>query len=314
MPVYNSVKYVAEAVESLLSQSFTDFELIIINDASTDASAGVLKNFKDGRIKLINNDQNKGVVFSRNRGLAEARGRFIAQFDSDDVAMPGKFEKQINFLNKNPDFGMVGSWVRMIDSEGKMMKEKWRLPAKPELIQAIMLFRNYFVQSTVVARRDAIPKGGYKADFDVGEDYMMWIEIAKNYKVWNFPEYLINYRMHGMSIMNLDTNRVKNRVQLIFKELLNELKINVAGNNVDTHEIIKGHDPIENIETLKRIEEHLKLIILQNRRAKVYDEKALKKVVFNRWLKCCYRARTAGFKVAGIFLSSPITIKFIGHQ
>jgi glycosyltransferase involved in cell wall biosynthesis len=313
MPVYNSVKYVAEAVNSLLSQSFTNFELIIVNDASTDGSADVLTNFNDGRIKLFNNHQNRGIVYSRNRGLAEARGKFIAQFDSDDIAMPDKFEKQIDFLKKNPGFGMVGSWVRMIDGEGKLMKEKWRLPAKPELIPAIMLFRNYFVQSTVVARVDAIPEGGYKAAFDVGEDYVMWIEIAKKHKVWNLPEYLINYRVHGMSTMNYDTNRVKNREQLIFKNLLGELKIDLAYNNVETHEMIKENDPIDKIETLKRIEGHLNLIILQNRITKVYDEKALSKVVLNRWLKCCYRARAAGFKTAGIFLSSPLTLKFIGH-
>ena len=309
MPVYNSVKYVAEAVESLLSQSFTDFELIIINDASTDGSVDVLKSFKDSRIKLLNNNKNGGIVYSRNRGLAEARGKFIAQFDSDDIAMPEKFEKQIGFLKKNPGFGMVGSWVRMIDGDGIMTKEKWKLPAKPGLIPAIMLFRNYFVQSTIVARREAIPEGGYRRGYDVVEDYQMWIDIAKNYKTWNLPKYLVNYRVHGMSATNSDTGRLRDQDQLIFSGLFRDLEIDLDDNNFETHLLIKGNDPIEKIETLKRIEEHLQLIILQNRRAKVYDEKALTKVVFNRWLKCCYRARTAGFKVAGIFLQSPLTLK-----
>lgn len=314
MPVYNSVKYVAEAVNSLLSQSFTNFELIIINDASTDGSTDVLKNFKDSRIKLLNNNKNGGIVYSRNRGLAKARGKFVAQFDSDDVALPEKFEKQIGFLKKNPGFGMVGSWVRMIDGDGKMMKEKWKLPAKPRLIPAIMLFRNYFVQSTIVVRREAIPEGGYRSGFDVVEDYQMWIDIAKKYPTWNLPEYLVNYRVHGLSATNSDTGRLRNQDQLIYRGLFSELKIDLDDNSLETHLLIKGNDPIKDFKTLKRIEEHLKLLILQSKNVQVYDESALRKVVFNRWLKCCFRARTAGVKVIGIFLSSPLTLKFIGRQ
>ena len=311
MPVYNSVKYVAEAVNSLLSQSFTNFELIIINDASTDGSDNILKNFRDSRIKLLNNNQNRGIVYSRNRGLAEARGKFIAQFDSDDVAMPDKFEKQMNFLKKNPGYGMVGSWVRMIDGDGKLMKEKWKLPAKPELIPAIMLFRNYFVQSTIVVRREAIPKGGYKTGYDVVEDYQMWIDIAKNYKTWNLPEYLVNYRVHGTSATNSNTEHLNKQYRLIFNDLFQELNIDMSAEKFETHLTIKRNDPIESVTALRRIEKHLNLLILQNQKTKVYDEKELAKAVLNRWVKCCYRARTTGLKAAGIFLSSPVTLKLL---
>ncbi len=312
MPVYNSVRFVAKAVESVLSQSFTDFELIIVNDASTDGSEEVLNSFNDDRIKLLINKQNMGIVYSRNRGLREARGRFVAPFDSDDIAVPEKFMKQIDFLKKSPGFGMVGSWVRMIDGEGKLMKEKWKLPAKPYLIPAIMLFRNYFVQSTIVARREAIPPGGYKTGYDVVEDYKMWIEIAKNYRIWNLPEYLVNYRVHKMSAINIDTIRLQYQNQLIFNDLFRELKLDLDKQNFETHLVIKKNDPIKNIETLKRIEEHLKLLMLQNRKVNVYNEKALTKVAINRWLKCCYRARTSGLRVVGAFLFSPITRKILG--
>ena len=204
MPVYNSAKYVVEAVDSLLSQSYSNFELIIINDASTDGTAELLDNIQDERIRLLNNDKNMGIVYSRNRGLAVARGDFIAPFDGDDVASPEKFEKQIDFLNKNTSYALLGSWVKIIDDKGNLMKQKWRLHARPELIPSILLFRNYFVQSSVVIRRNAIPVGGYKPISDVGEDYRMWIEVARKYPTWNFPDYLIKYRIHGSSITNSD--------------------------------------------------------------------------------------------------------------
>jgi len=307
MPVYNSARYIADAVESLLSQSFTDFELIIIDDASTDGSANVLKYFRDDRIKILSNSKNRGIVFSRNRGLAEARGRFIAQFDSDDVAQPEKYEKQIDFLNRNPEFGMVGSWVRMIDSEGQLMKEKWKLPAKPELIPAIMLFRNYFVQSTIVVRKEAIPEGGYRIGYDVVEDYKMWVEIAGNFKVWNLPEYLVNYRVHSLSATNNNSTRLQKQNQIIFNDLFKELKIDLNDKNFETHLHVKQNDLIRDIKVLKQIEGHLKLLVTQNRKVNVYNESAMTKVVFNRWLKCCFHSRNAGLKVFSLFLFSSIT-------
>jgi len=108
LPVYNSDLFVGQAINSLLKQTFRDFELLIIDDGSTDRTAAIISSFIDQRIKIIVNPVNRGIVFSRNRGLRSASGDFIAQFDADDVAMPDKFMKQIRFLQDNPDFGMVG--------------------------------------------------------------------------------------------------------------------------------------------------------------------------------------------------------------
>ncbi len=309
MPVYNAAKYLAEAVESLLVQSFSDFELIIIDDASTDGSSEIAEMYDDGRIKLFHNEKNSGIVFSRNRGLSEATGDFIAPFDADDVALPGKFAKQIRFLKRNPGYGMVGSWVKFINGNGETMKGKWKLPAKPEKIPAIMLFRNYFVQSTVVIRREALPPEGYRKGYDVVEDYKMWIEIAAKHKVWNLPEYLVNYRVHDQSATNSDSRRLTEQDRLIYRDLFNALDIELTPQNFDTHMIIKQNDPILQTEILKRIEEHLKMLLLQNRKTKIYDERMLKKVIFNRWMKCCFRARSLGPSAIGMCLSSSLTKK-----
>jgi hypothetical protein len=174
-------------------------------------------------------------------------------------------------------------------------------------IPAIMLFRNYFVQSAVVARRQAIPEGGYRKGYDVVEDYKMWIAIAAKHKVWNLPEYLVNYRIHQQSATNSDSRRLTNQDQLIYRDLFSDLDMELTPQNFDVHMIIKQNNPIVKTETLKRIEEHLKMLYLQNRKTNIYPEKVLGKVIFNRWTKCCFRARTLGPKTLGMFLSSSIT-------
>ena len=154
MPVYNTEKFVKKTIESLLNQTYKDFELIVIDDGSTDNSIEIIKKFADNRIKIFSNDSNKGIVYSRNRGNAEALGRFIAPFDSDDIALPDKFEKQISFLEQHPEFGMLGSWAKLIDENDKFLNVNWKLSAKAESIPAILLFRAYFIQSAVVFRRE----------------------------------------------------------------------------------------------------------------------------------------------------------------
>ncbi len=112
LPVYNSEKYIAEAVQSILDQTFTDFELLIINDASTDGTLQILESFKDDRLKIINNPTNLKVVKSLNKGLELAQGEFIARMDADDIAYPQRFEKQIAYFKKYPQVDVCGTWVQ----------------------------------------------------------------------------------------------------------------------------------------------------------------------------------------------------------
>lgn len=124
MPVYNRENLVEFAIESILNQTFIDFEFIIVNDGSTDKTLEKILSFEDNRIKIINNQKNSGIVFSRNIGITSALGNYISMFDSDDIALPNKLEIQYNFLEKNPEFAMVGSWVKWIDENGKFLKRK----------------------------------------------------------------------------------------------------------------------------------------------------------------------------------------------
>jgi len=308
LPVFDRERYIGETLKSLINQTYRDFELIIVDDASTDASLQIARSFDDPRIRIITNDRNRGIAFSRNRGLQEASGRFVAPFDSDDIALPDKFRKQTDFLKQYPEFGMVGSWARMIDENGRLLRRNWKLNAKPERIPAIMLFRNYFVQSSVVIRSEAIPAGGYVENFDLGEDYRMWIEIAEKYKTYNLPEYLILYRLHTQNIMKSDAWKVMKYDQQIFQYLFRRLEIKTDDQVFSALFNIKNSEMIRDMNQLSEIEKLLMMILQQNAKLKLYDQRQLSKEVFNRWMKCCYKSRTHFWASINKFLSSPLTV------
>jgi glycosyltransferase involved in cell wall biosynthesis len=122
IPVYNGEKYLADSLDSVLCQTYQNWELIIINDGSTDSTEQLILNYQDKRIKYLRNDDNKGIIFSLNRGLRESKGVYIARLDADDIALPFRIEKQVEFLSENPDYVMCGSYFQTIDSKGNLLK------------------------------------------------------------------------------------------------------------------------------------------------------------------------------------------------
>ena len=295
IPIYNAGKYISFAINSVLTQTFSDLELIIINDGSTDNSKSIIDSFDDKRIKYFENDSNRGIVYSRNRGVSLAKGKYIGMLDADDVAYPDKFEKQINFLEKNRDFGFVGSWVRFIDEDGNSLPGRWKLKAKPEEIPAIMLFKNYFLQSAVLYRKEIFEKYSFTKGFDILEDYLLWYQITKKYKVANFPEYLVDYRLHDKGVTKQHNKERREKERKVFQIMLNDLGITPDENDLDLHMIIREGNTITNPEILKAIESWLLKIYSTNCKTKVYNPAILSKVLINRWLKVC--RKTKGFTV-----------------
>ena len=311
MPVYNAAPYIREAVESLLVQTYADFELIVVDDGSTDQSISIVEGFRDQRIVILKNECNSGIVFSRNRGTATACGRYIAPFDSDDIARMDKFEKQIAFLEKNPDFGMIGSWAYLIDENSTRLRKKWKVNAPPERIPAILLFRNYFVQSAMVIRREALPAGFYTQDYDVVEDYKMWIDIARNFKVWNYPDYLLEYRVHQKSITQREKEKMEGRDIMIFKYIYRDLEIEPDSDTQSLLTDLKYNRPSQNVLRLKHLEEFLLRVIDQNKKLEVYSQAQLIKAIFNRWGKACFSSGNRTFRSILRFSTSKLNRQYL---
>lgn len=198
LPVYNGAQYLEQAMASVIKQSFLDFELIAINDGSSDNSAGILEQWrqKDPRIKIINHTQNLALVATLNEGLAAANGMFIARIDCDDTWNSGtKLQKQVDFLEKHQDYALVGTWAEMIDGNG-MFAYNFTPPSEDSQIRRQLLWHNCFVHSSILARKDVMLKaGGYSPKQRYLEDYGLWLRMGLIAKLANIPEVLVRYRL-----------------------------------------------------------------------------------------------------------------------
>ena len=206
MTVYNTRAYLAEAVESVLSQTFGDFEFIIIDDGSTDGSTGILQGYarRDPRIRLTSRP-NTGIVAAANEGIAQARGRYLARMDSDDVSLPHRFERQVRYLDEHPECVLVGSRVTVVDPYGSPVFDSGQ-KLTHEQIDAELLSSGggwAVVQPSAMMRTEAVRRvGGYRGTHNVSEDQDLFLRLAEVGRVANLPEPLLLYRRHYKSVMH----------------------------------------------------------------------------------------------------------------
>ncbi|MGZ3756973.1 MAG: glycosyltransferase family 2 protein [Mucilaginibacter sp.] len=200
MPAYNAERYIGEAIDSVLQQTFSDFELVIVNDGSTDGTEQVIRAFEDERIVLIN-QPNTGVAAALNTGLKYARAPYIARFDADDVCYPQRLEKQFNFLQHNPDYILIGSDADYILENNEFLFHFKCIAHTHEEIRQKLYFYCPFVHPTVMYKKQNVcDAGGYPADAHNFEDYLLWTSIALQGKLYNLPEPLIKYRLNSTSV------------------------------------------------------------------------------------------------------------------
>lgn len=202
-PFYDNIEYFDECIASVLSQSFADFEYLMINDGPVANAERIQRVFNDKRIRIISTEAPLGLSGSRNAGLHEARGELIAFIDSDDFCEPDRFRKQIDFMRAHPDHVLVGGGLRFVDERSKTLGYR-HYPESDEAIKSRMAIRNSVAQPAVMARRQAlIDAGGYTAEFPCAEDYDLWLRTARLGKFHNLQETLIGYRIHERAGKNV---------------------------------------------------------------------------------------------------------------
>ena len=161
-PTYNLELYIEETINSILNQTFTDFEYLIVDDASTDNTIEIIKSIRDPRIRLIQNKKNQGISYNRNIAIEESKGKYLAMIDGDDLAHPSRFKKQIHFLNENENYGIVGTGVTNIDSAGFDLHHNIKYNIPNDQIPCRMLFNNYIATSSVMLRKESIGNIGFR--------------------------------------------------------------------------------------------------------------------------------------------------------
>ena len=203
MAVYNGEKYLKESIASILEQTFTDFEFLIINDGSTDKSVEVINSFKDSRIKFVNNQGNIGVIRALNRAIDLIQGEYIARMDCDDICSPDRLEKEVAILKSNPDIAVVAANVSLIDTEGKgigFWPEDINTKTNEEICR-MLPYENCIANPTVMLRSDYLKKHKYNAFQKSSEDWDLWLRMASDkQKFYKINEALVKYRIHSSSI------------------------------------------------------------------------------------------------------------------
>lgn len=201
MSVYNAERYLAEAVDSILCQSFRDFRLICVDDGSTDRSADILARFaaEDSRVEVIH-QTNRGVVGAANAGVAACTAPLIARMDADDIAMPDRFAKQLQFLDAHPDVVAVGTGILEIDSTAGPLSVVHYPTTHDEIDKGNLVLRTAIANPTSMIRREALLSvGGYREEFAWVEDLDLWLRLAEIGNLANVPEILLCYRQHAAS-------------------------------------------------------------------------------------------------------------------
>ncbi len=199
MPVYNSELYIEDAINSILNQTFRDFEFIIIDDASTDKTLEIIKSFKDSRIQLIIKSENSGYTNSLNYGLNIAKGEYIARMDGDDISLPKRFEKQVAFMDSNKEVVVCGTTFSIIGTNN--------LISVPEMHNNIitgMLAGCKIAHPSVMLRKSVFTANNivYDTQMEPAEDYALWVKLATFGKLHNLQECLLNYRIHNNQVSN----------------------------------------------------------------------------------------------------------------
>lgn len=218
MPVHNAAPYLALSIESILKQSFTDFEFIIISDGSTDSSLQILREYaqKDARIHLLVNEKNLGETPTRNVGLNVSRGKYIAAFDADDISMPDRLKLQKEFLDTHPEIFLVGSRAEIIDQTGKVMRNP-KIMVESERLSEAMPRSNFIFHPSIMFRNNPVFR--YREKIPYVGDYDFHLNLlSSGKKLANLPETLIQYRLHGDSIS--DTKSLK---QILLAEKVREM-------------------------------------------------------------------------------------------
>lgn len=311
MPVYNTASYLEEAVDSILCQSYENFELIAVNDGSTDGSGEILDRYEkaDNRVRVLR-QENKGMVAALNAGLAVARGKYIARVDSDDVSLPERLAKQVAFMESHPEIGVCGTRCGFFGDKGEFVGTV--PPTDPELIKCRLLFLPTMSHTAVMMRNDLVQDHHLYYNPEVGqaEDYDLWTRFSRHTLLSNIPDVLMNIRMHSASTTRSFVGRQDKCLSLVHKQVLQSLGIEPSEEELDLHLALSVCNHERSLIYVDHAEKWLGKIAEANRRAGVYDAHLLAQVLGERWLLVCVFASELGMSRFSRFGKSKL---FVGY-
>ena len=306
MPLFNTAPYVGAAVESLLAQTFEDFELLVVDDGSTDGSPGIVSAFTDPRIRLFQEGKLGGPAAARNLGLTKARGNYIAFFDSDDLATPNMLAELIEFLTTHPDFRIVGGWLETIDEQECSFGKGSGCQVAPETLASTMLFRNCLPTSTLCMHRNCLDGQEFDVSLTLASDYDMWAKLVIKHKAHVLPRVLGRYRWHPQNITHQKKafgDECRNR---IFRRQLARLGVEPSPEETLLHARLTKLTFGTSKQTALAAESWLLKLAEANTASMVYAQEVFRRTLADQWYAVCHSAAGQGWWTFWTFIHSPL--------
>ncbi|MDT8439142.1 MAG: glycosyltransferase family A protein [Wenzhouxiangellaceae bacterium] len=296
IPVHNRADYIRVAVDSILAQDFEDFELIVVDDGSTDATPDVLAAYEDRRLRVARHDTNLGIPAARNRGLELARGEYLALLDSDDHAYPQRLGRQVAWLDAHPDIVQIGSWCSFMDADGRLMNKVRRQPLRPDDLRAHLLFHCPVINRTVMARTAVLKDLRYNPEFPRCQDFDMHARlIEQGHRIANLPELLVCGREHPGRFTGKTEGLGRERKMAVFARLLGQIGIDADARDLACHYALARPKQAPDAPEvfLDWAESWLWRIKQANRSTGFFPEPSLSRVLGAIWALNCWHARRA---------------------
>jgi hypothetical protein len=306
MSVYNAERFVAQAVDSVLSQTFTNFEFLIFEDRSTDSSRDILRSYDDPRIRLVENTENLGLTRNLAAGMTMARGEFIARMDADDVCVPTRLEQQLAYLDAHPDVSVLGSAVTFFDESGKEFVA--HQPLEHEEIKCTLFYGFTMLHPSVMMRKDDFEKHGLNYDpaFRVSQDHDLWTRAIRVLRFSNLYEPLLQMREHPGKI-----GRTRKPLQQEFSDLIRRRQLLELGIMPTPHQLtlLAEHEtnPTQwTVEDCREFERMLLQIFAANLSNSVFHQDALSRIGISRFRGTCRQLLLLGNPAGRYYWASEI--------
>lgn len=316
MPAYNSEQYVGEAIESVLAQTMPSWELLVVDDCSTDRTLEVCQSYKDPRIRVFSSPQNLNAARARNLALEHARGEFVAFLDSDDVAVPYRLERQSKVLLADPELGFLGSQVRLINERAVQSNKHWIYPEEDGAFKATMLFRCSFLMSTIATRASLIREMGgqvFDQDFAPSEDYHFAAQMMRLCKFRNDKEPLVRYRLHTGQLIDAKAELIGCQMQKVQKLVLGFLGIEATDQDLETHRLCSSGQ-VSSWEQLGFAQTWLERIYHANLAAGLIPDKGIRPILGVAWFHLCKQYGSRNLRLYNKFKSSKLSSFYLSRR
>lgn len=305
LPVYNGAAYLRTALESVLKQSFSDFELLLIDDCSNDDSLAIAKSYADPRIKIIAKATHKGLIDSLNQGLTLATGKYIARMDADDICLPQRFEKQVAFMDKHPEVGLCGTAIQYLGKTATLQYPT----SHGQVLSAIFFNQAIFCHPSVFLRRAVLQKHSlkYPTRYIHSEDYALWLELSQHCQLANLPEALLLYRSHTSQVSQVHRNIQQHWHNHNLRKVIRAHASQISDQTLELHLCLfsPSCDQLLNY-SLKEIHQWL-VGLYQNSWEHPFLNDAIARVsVANKWWHVCQLFTHQGSSTLRLFFASPI--------